>query len=345
MGCNGRSGPAEDKDGQLRVESAANGLESEATAFSTPSPSATALPPTDTAAPTETPSPAATSSLTPEPETDTPSPNPTETHTPTPPITPTPAVLNGLPMDEVIVMSDEVQENVLAIYERGLELGRDPNAFSKIGDSTIEPLNFFARFDEGAEAYNLGEFAYLQRAIDYYSGSFARQGFALIRGLHSWSVFDPFWADEENCLADETVIDCEFRQHNPSVVLIRLGSNDRAPSLFEENLRLIVSYSIEQGVIPVLATKPDRVEGEGNRINLAIRRVAEEYAVPLWDFDLVSSTLPDNGLSEDGIHMTTFYSYDYTEEQAFERGHGLQNLTGLIALDAVSQWILQQMQQ
>ncbi|MFZ0544871.1 MAG: SGNH/GDSL hydrolase family protein, partial [Candidatus Promineifilaceae bacterium] len=227
-----------------------------------------------------------------------------------------------------------------AIYARGQELGRNPNAFSKIGDSTIEALNFFARFDEvDGQSYNLGEYDYLQRTIDHYSGSFAREGFALIRGMHSWSVFDPFWADKDNCLADETVIDCEFRLYNPSVVLIRLGSNDRAPNLFDENYRMIVSYAIEQGVIPILATKPDRVEGEGDEINTSIREIAAEYKVPLWDLDKVLATLPDHGLSEDEVHMTTFYSFDYTDERAFERGHALQNLTGLIALDSVLQCV------
>jgi hypothetical protein len=257
-----------------------------------------------------------------------PSSTPMPTRPPEP--TPFPVTLNGLPLDAIIYMPDNVKTNVERVFARGQELGRNPRAFSKIGDSTIEKLNFFAKFDVGG--YRLGDFAFLQPAIDYYAGSFDREGFAVVRGLHSWSVFDPIWANKTDCQPDETVIACEFRWHNPSVVLIRLGSNDQATDLFAESLRRIVEYSIENGVVPILATKPDRYEGESNENNLSIRQIAAEYEVPLWDFDLASGTLPDNGLSDDNVHMTTFYSYDYTRPEAFERGHAIQNLTALLAL-------------
>jgi hypothetical protein len=241
-------------------------------------------------------------------------------------------------------MPKNVQEHVLEIYQRGQELGRDPNAFSKIGDSTIESINFFARFDgaDGQESYNLGEYAYLERVIDYYSGSFGREGYALVRGLNTWSIFDPFWADDETCLSGETVIDCEFRLHNPSVVLIRLGSNDRAPGLFDENLRLIVEHAVEQGVVPVLATRPDQTEELNDEINASIRQVARDYDVPLWDLGRVLETLPNAGVSTDGVHLTPYYSYDYTNEEAFERGNAIQNLSGLLALDTLYQFLRSQ---
>jgi hypothetical protein len=286
-----------------------------------------------------TPDSAGSSSL----PTETPTPIPTETPSPTPPVTASPGVtatprrLNGVLMSNVIVMPEVVRENVQEIFERGQELGRNPNAFSKVGDSTIEGSIFFARFDgaDGQEAYNLGEFAYLERVIEHYGGSFGREGYALVRGLNTWSIFDPFWADDEDCLGGETVIECEFRLHNPSVVLIRLGANDRAPGLFDENLRLVVEYAIEQGVVPVLATRPDLSEDENDEINESIRAIAAEYDVPMWELDKVLATLPGRGVSVDGVHLTAFYSYDYTDELAFERGNAIQNLTGLIALDSV----------
>lgn len=279
--------------------------------------------------------------LTPLPPTETPTPTPTETPSPTPPITPTPRRLNGVLMSNVIVMPEAVREHVQAIYARGQELGRNPNAFSKIGDSTIEGSVFFARFDgaDGQTAYDLGEFAYLERVINHYSGSFGREGYALVRGLNTWSIFDPFWADDQDCLGGETVLECEFRRHNPSVVLIRLGANDRAPGLFDENLRLVVEYAIEQGVVPVLATRPDLTENEDDEINASIREIAADYDVPLWELDRVLATLPGRGVSEDGVHLTPYYSYDFADEMAFERGNALQNLTGLIVLDAVLQGV------
>jgi hypothetical protein len=302
-------------------------------------PEATPTLPPETATPLPEPP-----TITPIPPPHSPTPTATFTPSPTPPVTPTPRRLKGILMVNVIVMPKNVQEHVLEIYQRGQELGRDPNAFSKIGDSTIESINFFARFDgaDGQESYNLGEYAYLERVIDYYSGSFGREGYALVRGLNTWSIFDPFWADDETCLSGETVIDCEFRLHNPSVVLIRLGSNDRAPGLFDENLRLIVEHAVEQGVVPVLATRPDQTEELNDEINASIRQVARDYDVPLWDLGRVLETLPNAGVSTDGVHLTPYYSYDYTNEEAFERGNAIQNLSGLLALDTLYQFLRSQ---
>ncbi|MGC8780684.1 MAG: hypothetical protein ACP5UQ_07450, partial [Anaerolineae bacterium] len=48
-----------------------------------------------------------------------------------------PHLLNGLPVDMIVVISDETRENVRQIYARGQALGRNPRAFAKVGDSTM----------------------------------------------------------------------------------------------------------------------------------------------------------------------------------------------------------------
>ena len=249
---------------------------------------------------------------------------------------PLPEMLNDVPLDAIIVIPANVRGHIREIYEQGQMLGRDPHAFSKIGDSTIENPHFLARFDNGT--YNLADYAYLQPVIDHYAESFIRQGMAVRLGLHSWSILDPFWADKNTCEPNETVIACEFRLHNPSVVLIRLGSNDIGEVAgFKKNLRQIVEYTLLSGVIPVLGTKADRSEGPGNGNNNAIREVAEDFEVPLWDFDRIAQTLPARGLSSDGIHLTTFFAHDYASPVAFQRGHAMHNLTALMMLDAIWQ--------
>jgi hypothetical protein len=103
------------------------------------------------------------------------------------------------------------------------------------------------------------------------------------------------------------VIACEIRLHNPAVILVIIGTNDNSEAhIFEENMRRLVTYATENGVIPILITKADRYEGEENRNNLLIRQIAVDYQVPLLDFDLVASTLPNRGLGEDGVHLTVF---------------------------------------
>ena len=241
--------------------------------------------------------------------------------------------VNGLAATSILVMPDNVRQSARQIYARGQELGRDPAAYSKLGDSTIENPHFMARFDEGP--YDLGEYAYLQDAVDNFAGSHGRQGAGVRRGLHSWTVTDPAWADKSLCQPNESSVACEIRLHNPSIMLIRLGSNDAGvPGGFEQNMRQVIDITIERGVIPVLGTKADRFEGS-NVNNEILRRLAAEYQIPLWDFDLVAGTIPGRGLDIDGVHLTTFYAHNYTSPTAFQRGHSLHNLTALLALDAI----------
>ncbi len=247
---------------------------------------------------------------------------------------PAPLTLNGITLDAIVVMPENVARNAQQIYVIGQSFGRDPHSFSKLGDSTIENPHFLTRFDDGP--YNLGEYGYLQPAINYFHGSFARQGVAVQRGLHTWSVFDPMWADPYSCEPGEHMLACEFRVHNPSVIFIKLGSNDvGVPDSTDRNLRRIVEYCINNGVIPILNTKADRHEGAGNINNNIVRQIAADYQIPLLDFDVVAETLPSRGLAFDGVHLTSFFAHDWRSPVAFQRGYGVHNLIALIILDRV----------
>jgi LysM repeat protein len=218
------------------------------------------------------------------------------------------------------------------IYLRGQALGNNPRAFSKIGDCNSEAPFFLAKFDEGL--YELGPYAYLQPLLDHFAGSFARQSLAVWTGNHAWAVFDPTWANPAFCESGEMPIECEFRLNRPSVILVRLGTNEvGTPRLFEDNLRRIVTYSIEHGVIPVLGTKADRLEGDDS-FNEIIRTVAVEFGVPLWDFGRAADLLPGHGLRSDGFHLN-YFAPTYADARAYQHGHSVQNLTALLALDVV----------
>jgi hypothetical protein len=260
---------------------------------------------------------------------------PTATPTPSPSPTPLgPEAINGVPLSVIAPLPPEVIANVRAIYARGQELGRDPNAFSKLGDSTLLNPHFLGPFDSGD--YNLGDFAHLQPTIDRWAGSFARHGVGAHFGLHSWTVFDPMWADEEWCEGGEDLITCEFRLQNPSVLFVRLGSNDAgSPSGFRFNVKEVIEFASERGVIPIIGTKADRFEGS-NENNDILRALADEYDVPLWDFDLLAGTLPGRGLDTDGVHLIIDeLPHDYTDPAAFQRGHAMQDLSALVVLDQV----------
>jgi hypothetical protein len=255
-----------------------------------------------------------------------------------PKVTPEPsaqAAVNGLPVKTFVVTSEEVKRRVREIYARGQVVGRDSHAFSKLGDSTMVWPPFLKVFDTGK--YVLGDYAYLQTTIDYYSGSFSRVGVAARNSLHTWSVFDLTWTDKDSCKPDETMLACELRLQNPSVIIIRLGVNDiRKPEQFDENLRRIVRFCIDNGVIPILGTKPDRREGDQNTINGMIRQVAADYNLPLWDYDLVAATLPARGLSDDNVHMlNNSNNHNYTLSGTFDSGYAMHDLSALMMLDAI----------
>lgn len=295
---------------------------------------------------TLTKTPTATSTLTPTPTlTETPTPTatatetPTSTSTPTPTPTPDPATLvNGVPIGDFIIMPREVRDNVREIYARGQELGRNPRAFSKIGDSVSLTSDYFARF--GQNRYDLGIYEGLQPTIDHYKKSFAHFGMALRIGLHAWTAFEPGAADQSKCKPEEHMVECEFRLHNPSVVLIRLGTNDTAKgNAYERAIRYAIEYSIKNGVIPVLVTKSDRFEGD-NRNNETMRILARELSVPLWDFDVIAGTLPDRGLRSDNVHLTIYGVNDFTDPATLSYGYPLSDLTGLMMLDAIRQTIM-----
>ncbi len=280
---------------------------------------------TDNATPTHT--------LAPSP-TPTPDPSITPTVTPTPTPSPTPVAVNGIAAADFIILPPEVITHSQAIFALGQTLGRNAHYFSKMGDSTVLNPQLLGLFDDPSR-YNLGDYTYLQPTLEFFAGAYSNYGVAAHHGLHAWSVFDPLWADKKWCATGEHMLACELRLNNPALLVIRLGSNDAgAPSGFAYNVRQVVEFCLENGIIPLLATKADRFEGD-NTNNELIREIAAEYEVPLWDFDRVAETLPERGLDTDGIHMKTVLNHDYTLPETFTIGHSVQDLTGLMVLDAI----------
>jgi LysM repeat protein len=253
-----------------------------------------------------------------------------------PALAPPAAAVNGVSADRFVLISGAVQKNIQAIYAQGQARGNNPRAFSKIGDSNMENPYFLAPFD--GQAYRLGSYVYLQPVIAQFAGSFGRQSMAVRKGFHSWSVLDAKLADQAVCQPDETPVDCELRLNKPSLALIRLGTNDAGyPGLLRQKLQSIVDECAQQGVVPILGTKADRVDGPDNVNNGVIRQLAAQNVVPLWDFDLIAQTMPDSGLGPDHVHLTILSPLDYTLPQAFQYGHSADNLAALIVLQRVWQ--------
>ncbi|HCR70716.1 MAG TPA: hypothetical protein DIW23_04665 [Anaerolineae bacterium] len=230
-----------------------------------------------------------------------------------------------------------VSQAMKEVYQHGLEMGRNPNVFSKVGDCQTSTGFYLVDFDYPNQ-YSLGEYEYLQETIDYFEGSFARDSLAMRDGYNVAAILTPLRADPENCEPNETPIACEFRVNNPSIALISLETNfnGRPADDYGKYMRQIVEYSLEQGVVPILATKGDNLEGD-HSINAEIAEIAVEYDIPLWNFWAALQPLPNQGHStelNDGFHLSFSRNF-FDIEKNMLSGWPWRNLTALQALDAV----------
>jgi len=228
------------------------------------------------------------------------------------------------------VVSDRARQ----IYFWGLAHGTDPNRFSKIGDCQVIRQYFLGVFDDPT-LYRLGPHEDLIPTIDHFHGSWDRVSMSVRTGFNVASVLTAINADAAQCLPGEIPLECEFRIHNPSIAIISMETwtADRPVELYEQYLRQIVEFTIGRGVVPILATKADNLEGS-HAINAAIVRVAYDYDIPLWNWWRVADALPDHGLTSDGFHLTHASNF-FDDESAMETAWPNRNLSGLQAIDVV----------
>jgi hypothetical protein len=220
----------------------------------------------------------------------------------------------------------------ISIYRRGQAMGNNPHAFSKIGDGEISAAWFLTDFDLSSEFYDLGSHSELQTTITYFAGSFGRQGMASRRGFNTQRVLDPAFADPEICLDGESPLLCETRLHRPAFALISMGTNQVwQPAEFESGLREIIETLISHGVVPILSTKADNLEGN-HHINSTIARLAVEYDIPLWNFWLAVQPLPNHGLQRDQEHLT-YYPNNFSTSIAMQFAWPVRNLSALQVLE------------
>lgn len=252
----------------------------------------------------------------------------------TPTLSPTPGP-SPTPTPDLRLFPDQWQEwpiiptvsaHAVELYQAGLARGNNPKAFSKIGDCQSISQVLMGIYDI-PDRYSLSaEDAYLQETIDNFTGSFNRDGYGVKGGFNAAAVLDPMWADPSVCQPGETPIECEFRMNNPSIVIISLEVwwEGRTVDRYIANMRTIIGEALNRGILPILVTKADNVEGD-NSINLATAQLAYEFDIPLWNFWRAVQNLPNQGLDpvrNDGFHISP-------------EAWNVRSYTGLQVLDTV----------
>jgi hypothetical protein len=233
-----------------------------------------------------------------------------------------------------------VSERAIAIYRQGVGRGNNQHAFSKIGDGEVASTWFLGDFDLSPQFYDLGPHQELTSVIGYFSGSYGRRSQAARAGFSTSRMLDPNYADPAFCLRGETPLDCELRLHRPSLAFISLGTNQVwTPERFAVELRQIIEILLAQGVVPILSTKGDNLEGD-YRINATVARLAYEYDIPLWNFWRAIQPLPGHGLQPDKEHLT-WAENDFGDSAVMQSAWPVRNLTALQVLDAIRERVQQ----
>lgn len=194
-------------------------------------------------------------------------------------------------------VNPSVSHTTYRIYQRGIKLGANRNAFSIIGDCQAMPAIFGGRYDHPGQYYLPEGYEYLQETIDRFTGSFDRPSVTIQNGFSVTAAFSPLWTDPDLCQSGETPLACELRIHRPSFVFIALGTNwnsdtaDRHTEILEQ----IVDQVIAAGAVPILSTKGDNQEGN-HSINLGVAELAAVRDLPLWNYWRAIQELPNHGL-------------------------------------------------
>lgn len=245
------------------------------------------------------------------------------------------------------VYPETISQRVIEIYQTGQALGNNAHAFSRMGDCDSLPFSFLGDFDKGSDAYNLGEYSNLAEVVEYFQGSWGHAGVTAHDGFNTASMLSPLWADPKVCETNETPLECEVRTNKPAFMLIALGSNDFGqPDRFETNMRQILDYLIENGIVPILGTKADNLEGD-HRINSLIGQLAYEYQLPVWNFWRAVQPLDNHGVRDDDNYHPTHPGFggmpnDFSNPVNMQYGFPWRNLTALQTLDAVMRGVTSQ---
>ncbi len=219
-----------------------------------------------------------------------------------------------------------ITQHARQIYQAGILNGTDPHAFSVLGDCQSLPETFMGVYDLDPSVVNSLPDD-LQATVSQFGGSFSRPGPTVKGGTTAGAILWIEWHEGlYGCQMTETPLACELRIHNPSIVLINLGTHYETRNI--DYLRKILDILISQGSLPVLSTKADDRELD-DRLNYEMAQLAVEYNLPLWNFWNAVSDLPNNGV---GLKKgEEFLGEIYLSDEGLER----QRFTALQVLDTV----------
>ena len=130
-----------------------------------------------------------------------------------------------------------------------------------------------------------------------------------------------------------------------SVALVMIGTNDvyvhRGVEGYRSDLRELVRYLTDAGVVPILSTLPDDTAFGGTLAadvplyNQVIADVAAEYRLPLLNMWRAFTAIPSHGLGSDGLHLASSPNVGGMTPADLQYGQNLRSLITLQTLDCM----------
>lgn len=188
------------------------------------------------------------------------------------------------------------------IYANAASYGRNASVVTVIGDCNSEPNVYLGRAASGG--FSVNSYPGLVGVYQRFAGSFSRGSIATSGSFNAAAAFDSSWADPGKCGGDGPLA-CELRTSRASILVVSLGTGDQHRwREFEGEYRRILDYALSQGVLPLLMTKADELEyrqggAPQEYINNVVRRLGNEYGLPVIDLHLATRDLPNNGLANE----------------------------------------------
>jgi hypothetical protein len=250
------------------------------------------------------------------------------------------------------------------VANRGKAYGNRPGVFAKIGDSITASPSFLQSL--ACLTPQFGTWGELRGTLEFFgrtavppgaeesrcpvSNSYSRLGVAAVAG---WRAVDALTPTESlpECQGVPAV-SCELQTLRPSVALIMFGTNDLEDFTavgFRRDLARVTRLVSEAGTIPVISTIPPRAQPRFSprvaRFNTEIAALAENRALPLWNFwrQMAAPGVSESGLSEDGVHPSVLCppctAVDF-RSGGLRYGYNLRNLGALLVLDRLRREVL-----
>jgi hypothetical protein len=263
----------------------------------------------------------------------------------------------------VPALEPAVINHVEKIANRGEAYGNQPGVFAKIGDSITASPSFLQAL--ACRRPRMGAWSELRGTLEFFgatsvprgveetrcavSNSYSRLGIAAVGGWRAIDALSPRESFPE--CQGQPAVSCELRQLRPSVALIMFGTNDLegfTAVQFRRDLARLARLVSSAGTIPVISTIPPRSQPRFSqrvaRFNAEIAALAENRALPLWNFwrQMVEPGVPHLGLSRDGVHPSALCppctAVDF-RPSGLRYGYALRNLGALRVLDRLRRQI------